>query len=486
MKLAEIMQGVVVKDWQGGRQAEVSALAYESAKVAAGSLFCTWKGKQKDGHTFVPDAMQRGAVAVVVEKKMVDVAGPNIRVENGRRALGRMAANFYGHPCKEVQVIGLTGTNGKTSTAMLIQALFETGGLRCGLLGTVGNDTGKGRVPAKQTTPEALDFQQLLAEMRENGCRVAAVEVSSHALEQGRTEGVDFAGAVFTNLGRDHLDYHGSLEEYEKAKSLLFRGLRAGSFAVINQEDPAGVRMMAHCSPGVRVMTYGVERGDVHTRDLKMGLGGSTFILCTPEGEVPASLPWWGRFNVSNALAAASAGMLGGLSAEVVAGAMGRAPVVPGRMERVPSGSEISVLVDFAHTEEAVRAALETVRPLCRGNLWVVLGAGGDRDKGKRPKMAAVAAAFADEVVLTSDNPRSEDPKAILREMVAGLPTGRAVQVRENRAEAIRAAVLGAQAGDVVLVAGKGHEEFQEIQGEKIPFSDRREIERALTERSRG
>ena len=486
MKLTEIMQGVVVKEWQGGRQAEVSALAYESTAVAAGSLFCTWKGKARDGHSYIPEAMERGAVAIVAEKKMMDLAGPNIRVENGRRALGRMAANFYGHPSKEVQVIGLTGTNGKTSTAMLIQALFEAGGLRCGLLGTVGNDTGKGRVSAKQTTPEALDLQQFLAEMRENGCRAAAVEVSSHALEQGRTEGVDFAGAVFTNLGRDHLDFHPSMKEYEEAKSLLFRGLRAGSFAVINQEDPAGIRMMAQCAPGVRVLTYGVERGDVHTRDLKMGVGGSTFILCTPEGEIPTSLPWWGRFNVLNALAAASAAMLGGLSAEKVASALGRAPVVPGRMERIAGEGEISVLVDFAHTEEAVGAALETVRPLCRGNLWVVLGAGGDRDKGKRPKMAAVAARLADRVILTSDNPRNEDPKIILSEMVAGVPKGRAVEVIEHRAEAIRAAVLGAKAGDVVLVAGKGHEEFQEIRGEKMPFSDRREIERSLTERSRG
>ena len=486
MKLTEIMQGVVVKEWQGGRQAEVSALAYESTAVAAGSLFCTWKGKARDGHSYIPEAMERGAVAIVAEKKMMDLAGPNIRVENGRRALGRMAANFYGHPSKEVQVIGLTGTNGKTSTAMLIQALFEAGGLRCGLLGTVGNDTGKGRVSAKQTTPEALDLQQFLAEMRENGCRAAAVEVSSHALEQGRTEGVDFAGAVFTNLGRDHLDFHPSMKEYEEAKSLLFRGLQAGSFAVINQEDPAGIRMMAQCAPGVRVLTYGVERGDVHTRDLKMGVGGSTFILCTPEGEIPTSLPWWGRFNVLNALAAASAAMLGGLSAEKVASALGRAPVVPGRMERIAGEGEISVLVDFAHTEEAVGAALETVRPLCRGNLWVVLGAGGDRDKGKRPKMAALAARLADRVILTSDNPRNEDPKIILSEMVAGVPKGRAVEVIEHRAEAIRAAVLGAKAGDVVLVAGKGHEEFQEIRGEKMPFSDRREIERSLTERSRG
>ncbi len=486
MKLTEILQGVVVKEWQGGRQAEVSALAYESTAVAAGSLFCTWKGKARDGHSYILDAIERGAVAIVAEKKMMDLAGPNIRVENGRRALGRMAANFYGHPSKEVQVIGLTGTNGKTSTAMLIQALFEAGGLRCGLLGTVGNDTGKGRVSAKQTTPEALDLQQFLAEMRENGCRAAAVEVSSHALEQGRTEGVDFAGAVFTNLGRDHLDFHQIMEEYEKAKSLLFRGLRAGSFAVINHEDPAGIRMMAQCAPGVRVLTYGVERGDVHTRDLKMGVGGSTFILCTPEGEIPTSLPWWGRFNVLNALAAASAAMLGGLSAEKVASALGRAPVVPGRMERIAGEGEISVLVDFAHTEEAVGAALETVRPLCRGNLWVVLGAGGDRDKGKRPKMAAVAARLADRVILTSDNPRNEDPKIILSEMVAGVPKGRAVEVIEHRAEAIRAGVLGAKAGDVVLVAGKGHEEFQEIRGEKMPFSDRREIERSLTERSRG
>jgi len=367
----------------------------------------------------------------------------------------------------------------------LLQSLFEGAGLRCGLLGTIGNDVGKGRQAAKQTTPEALDLQAMLAEMRENGCRAASIEVSSHALDQGRTEGVNFAGGIFTNLGRDHLDYHENLAAYESAKGKLFEGLEAGAFAVIYQEDPVGVRMVARCRPGVRVMTYGVERGDVHTRNLQMGVGGSSFVLCTPEGEVPATLPWLGRFNVANALAAATAAMQGGWSAEKVAAGLSRAPVVPGRMERVPNAGEISVLVDYAHTAEAVGAALSTLRPLTKGALWVVVGAGGDRDKGKRPAMAAAAAEWADRVVLTSDNPRGEDPKTILREMAMGLPAGKPAQILENRSEAIRMAVLSATAGDVVLIAGKGHEEFQEIQGEKIPFSDRREVERALAERSR-
>jgi UDP-N-acetylmuramoyl-L-alanyl-D-glutamate--2,6-diaminopimelate ligase len=397
-----------------------------------------------------------------------------------------MAANFYGNPSKEVRVVGITGTNGKTSTAMLLQSLIEGCGLRCGYLGTVGNDVGKGRVPAKQTTPESLDLQSMLAEMRENGCRAASMEVSSHALEQGRTEGVNFTGAVFTNLGRDHLDYHETMSSYESAKGKLFEGLEEGSFAVIHQEDPAGVRMVARCRPGVRVMTYGVDRGDVHTKNLKMGMGGSSFVLCSPEGEVPATLPWLGRFNVANALAAAAAAMQAGWSAEKVAAGLGRAPVVTGRMEKVAHAGEISVLVDYAHTAEAVSAALSTLKPLTQGSLWVVLGAGGDRDTGKRPAMGAAAAKWADQVVLTSDNPRSEDPKKILQEMVAGLPEGTSAQVVEDRAEAIRIAVRSAAMGDVVLVAGKGHEEFQEIRGEKIPFSDRREVERALAERSRG
>jgi UDP-N-acetylmuramoyl-L-alanyl-D-glutamate--2,6-diaminopimelate ligase len=397
-----------------------------------------------------------------------------------------MAANFYGNPSKEVRVVGITGTNGKTSTAMLLQSLIEGCGLRCGYLGTVGNDVGKGRVPAKQTTPESLDLQSMLAEMRENGCRAASMEVSSHALEQGRTEGVNFTGAVFTNLGRDHLDYHETMSSYESAKGKLFEGLEEGSFAVIHQEDPAGVRMVARCRPGVRVMTYGVDRGDVHTKNLKMGMGGSSFVLCSPEGEVPATLPWLGRFNVANALAAAAAAMQAGWSAEKVAAGLGRAPVVTGRMEKVAHAGEISVLVDYAHTAEAVSAALSTLKPLTQGSLWVVLGAGGDRDTGKRPAMGAAAAKWADQVVLTSDNPRSEDPKKILQEMVAGLPEGTSAQVVEDRAEAIRIAVRSAAVGDVVLVAGKGHEEFQEIRGEKIPFSDRREVERALAERSRG
>ena len=485
MKLTDVMDGVKVRSWEGSPQAEVSSLAYDARRVSPGSVFCTWKGLQQDGHAFVPDALQRGAVAVVAEKRLADLSVPNIRVESGRRALGRMAANFYGHPSRQLQVVGITGTNGKTSTSMLLQSLLEAGGLRCGLLGTVSNDTGHGRAPARHTTPEALDLQQLLAEMRENGCRAASIEVSSHALDQGRTEGVDFSGAVFTNLGRDHLDYHQTMEAYEQAKSLLFRGLRPGAFAVVNLDDPCGVRMAAACAPGVRILRYGLEKGDVRAADLKMGVQGSSFRLVTPEGEFPATLPWLGRFNISNALAASTAALLAGVPAEKIAAALGRAPAVPGRMEAVPGSGEITVLVDYAHTADAIEAALATLRPITRGSLWIVVGAGGDRDKGKRPKMAAAAAKLADRVILTSDNPRGEEPAAILREMAAGLPKGAAVQQMENRAEAIRTAVRSAGSGDVVLVAGKGHEETQEIRGEKFPFSDRREVEKALAERGR-
>ena len=485
MKLTDVMDGVKVRSWEGSPQAEVSSLAYDARRVSPGSVFCTWKGLQQDGHAFVPDALQRGAVAVVAEKRLADLSVPNIRVESGRRALGRMAANFYGHPSRQLQVVGITGTNGKTSTSMLLQSLLEAGGLRCGLLGTVSNDTGHGRAPARHTTPEALDLQQLLAEMRENGCRAASIEVSSHALDQGRTEGVDFSGAVFTNLGRDHLDYHQTLEAYEQAKSLLFRGLRPGAFAVVNLDDPCGVRMAAACAPGVRILRYGLEKGDVRAADLKMGVQGSSFRLVTPDGEFPATLPWLGRFNISNALAASTAALLAGVPAEKIAAALGRAPAVPGRMEAVPGSGEITVLVDYAHTADAIEAALATLRPITRGSLWIVVGAGGDRDKGKRPKMAAAAAKLADRVILTSDNPRGEEPAAILREMAAGLPKGVAFQQMENRAEAIRTAVRSAGSGDVVLVAGKGHEETQEIRGEKFPFSDRREVEKALAERGR-
>jgi len=485
VKLTDVMDGVKVRSWEGSPQAEVSSLAYDARRVSPGSVFCTWKGLQQDGHAFVPDALQRGAVAVVAEKRLADLSVPNIRVESGRRALGRMAANFYGHPSRQLQVVGITGTNGKTSTSMLLQSLLEAGGLRCGLLGTVSNDTGHGRAPARHTTPEALDLQQLLAEMRENGCRAASIEVSSHALDQGRTEGVDFSGAVFTNLGRDHLDYHQTMEAYEQAKSLLFRGLRPGAFAVVNLDDPCGVRMAAACTPGVRILRYGLEKGDVRAADLKMGVQGSSFRLVTPDGEFPATLPWLGRFNVSNALAASTAALLAGVPAEKIAAALGRAPAVPGRMEAVPGAGEITVLVDYAHTADAIEAALATLRPITRGSLWIVVGAGGDRDKGKRPKMAAAAARLADRVILTSDNPRGEEPAAILREMAAGLPKGAAVQQMENRAEAIRTAVRSAGSGDVVLVAGKGHEETQEIRGEKFPFSDRREVEKALAERGR-
>lgn len=481
MMLAEVMDGVVWEAWEGPRTAEIRGLAYHADAVREGDVFCTWRGTARDGHLHVPDALARGARALVVEQPVAASGLPVVRVASGRRALARMAANFHGHPARSLAMAGVTGTNGKTSTVFLLHHLLESAGISCGLIGTIRNQSGKRVLPSSRTTPESLDLQALLAGMRDDGCRAVAMEVSSHALDQGRVDGIPYQVAVFTNLTRDHLDYHGTMERYFEAKARLFTELAPGAIAVINGDDPWGRQLMGRLPTGVRLHTYALgSAAPVRAEQLVLSAEGTSFTWQRPGGAYPVRLPWIGAFNVANALAAAEAACALGLEPGDVAAALASAPPVPGRMEKVSWDGPFTVLVDYAHTDDALRHVLSTLRPLTRGRLRVLVGCGGDRDRSKRPLMAQAAVEGADDCIFTSDNPRSEDPLAILDEMKAGLADASSVRIIPDRAEAIAAIVGSARPGDVVLLAGKGHEETQEIRGVHHPFSDREHARQAL------
>jgi UDP-N-acetylmuramoyl-L-alanyl-D-glutamate--2,6-diaminopimelate ligase len=473
MTLGAVMKGVPVERWLGPGDVRVESLSYHSGRVRPGALFFAWQGAKSDGHAHVPAALAGGARAVVLERELEGLACPQVVVRSARRALSRAAANFYGHPGRQLAVVGITGTNGKTSTAFLVRHLLDRCGWKCGLTGTVHHDVGTGPVPSERTTPEGLEIQHYLADMVRNGCRAAAMEVSSHALEQGRVEGLPFRVAVFTNLTQDHLDYHGTMEAYFEAKSRLFLSLEPGSVAVLPEEDEWGVRLRGLIPDGVTVWTYGYGPGaSLRATAAEFRETGTTFELETGGECCPARVPWIGAFNLSNVLAALTVGRALGVETAGLVRALAEAPSVPGRMERVPGSGPFTVLVDYAHTDDAVRKVLNVLRPLTRGRLAVVIGCGGDRDAGKRPLMARAACETADRVYFTSDNPRSEDPRAILDAMVAGVPERKNFCVEPDRRAAIRRALAEAGPGDVVVLAGKGHEAFQEVGGMRHPFSD--------------
>lgn len=475
MKLREMFRGLEVTGWTGPEDCEVRGLAYRAEDVVPGDAFCTWRGLKSDGHRFVPRALAKGASALVVEDAVaVDRPVPVVRVPSGRRALAGLSSCLFGHPAKSLRIAGITGTNGKTSTAYLLHHLLDASGISSGLIGTISYRSGHREIPAPRTTPECLDLHHLFAEMRDDGCRAAVMEVSSHALEQERVAGLEFEAALFTNLTQDHLDYHGTMEKYFKAKALLFTGLRPGAHAIINQDDGAGVRLSGMLPMGVHLYGYSLG-GSANYRAEKVELGaeGTQFQWVTPVGRFAVSSPWVGAFNVANTLAAVTAACAMGLSAEKVAGLLRTAPPVPGRMERVAGSESFTVLVDYAHTDDALRHVLSTLRPLCKGRLMVLAGCGGDRDRAKRPLMAKAAVDHADHAVFTSDNPRSEDPLAILHQMEAGASGGSTFETIPDRAEAIAHIIGKAQAGDIIVLAGKGHENTQEVQGVLKPFSDR-------------
>jgi UDP-N-acetylmuramoyl-L-alanyl-D-glutamate--2,6-diaminopimelate ligase len=470
-----------------------TGVEYDSRKTKSGSVFVALPGQKADGAAFASQAVASGAVAIVSERQRPEsVSAPWVVVGNARLALAHLAAEFFGHPSRRMKVVGITGTNGKTTTSYLLQAIFEAAGTACGLMGTVTYRIGERQIAATRTTPEAPDVQLLMRQMLDAGCKACVMEVSSHALAMHRVDGIHFAAAVFTNLTRDHLDFHQDMESYFAAKRRLFEILPADAPGVINVDDPRGASLIDAVR---RPVTYGINRdADVMPGPLSFGLGGLTFDVRMPHGIAHVESKLVGKPNVYNILAAAATAAALDVGTEAIEEGFRGLAGVPGRFELVSSsGDDITVVVDYAHTDDALRNLLETARPLASQRLITVFGAGGDRDRTKRPLMGMVAARLSDIVVITSDNPRTEDPLRIIEEVKLGaepeMRQGNAeVVAMPDRREAILHSIDRASIGDVVLIAGKGHEKYQEIGGRVTPFDDvavAREALEARREKSR-
>ncbi len=442
---------------------EVTALAYDNRLVEPGTLFFCVPGFTRDGHDFAPDAVARGAAALVVDRPL-GLGVPEVRVDDVRAAMAPAAAAINGDPTAALRAVGITGTNGKTTTAFLVRGLLEAAGRRTGLVGTVNAVVGGAERAMVRTTPEAIDLQRMFAEMRDAGDAAVVMEVSSHALALHRADAIHWAVAIFTNLTQDHLDFHPTMEDYFLAKRRLFEA--GPEVAVINVDDPYGIRL-AHDFPDAIRVGIDSPHAQVRARGIESDASGSRF---TVDGvELQSPLP--GRFNVLNVLGAVAAVRALGVDDATIADGLAHAMRVPGRFEPVDEGQPFAVLVDYAHTPDSLDNALRAARPLATGRVIVVFGAGGDRDRAKRPLMGAVACDQADVVIVTSDNPRSEDPRAIVAEILVGCGAG--VEVELDRRAAIEQAIGTAEPGDVVVVAGKGHEQGQEFaDGHKVPFDD--------------
>jgi UDP-N-acetylmuramoyl-L-alanyl-D-glutamate--2,6-diaminopimelate ligase len=467
---------------------DVRGLAYDSRQVKPGDVFIALKGLKAAGTDFAADAIRRGAVAVVADRpSSATTPVPWVIVPDARVAMATLAADFYGHPSRAMQVIGITGTNGKTTTAYLLRAVFEAAGKKCGLLGTVSYSLGDREMPAARTTPEAPDVQRMFRQMVDAGCRACVMEVSSHALALCRVDGTAFAAAVFTNLTRDHLDYHGDMESYFAAKRRLFDMLPDGAPAVLNLDDPRGDSLRkAVLAP----VTYAINKpADINPGPLTLTFEGLEFDARTPKGDVHVKSTLVGRPNVSNILAAVAVATALEVPIAAIENGLASLRGVPGRFEVVSSADDdVTVVIDYAHTDDALKNLLETARPLARRRVITVFGCGGDRDRTKRPLMGAVAAKLSDVVVLTSDNPRTEDPTRIVEEIKRGIPAasnrGAATFTIIDRKEAIQFAIKKAEPGDLVLLAGKGHEQSQTSGSHERPF-DEAAIARAALEQRR-
>ena len=494
MKLADLLQDTRVKSVRGPVDRPIHALRYDSRRVEADDVFFAWRGAKTDGHRFIADVCGRGAAAVVLEDARFDGPGPTfIEVEDARRAMATMSASFYGRPDRALHMVGVTGTNGKTTTAFILKHLLAEPGAPVGLIGTVRYEIGERVLPASRTTPESLDLHHLLAQMKAAGCRSVVMEVSSHALEQGRVTPIDFQVGIFTNLTQDHLDYHGTMEKYFAAKQLLFTNLDRGENpggAVINLDDPHGAKLIEALSPSVRTITYsvrGTKGAELSAHDLRVDASGTHGTLQIGAQSFAFELPLIGSFNVANALAAFGGALALGMEPAAIIERLRDTPQVPGRLEKFTSKDGVLAVVDYAHTDDAVRKALTVLRGITRGRLLAVLGCGGNRDAAKRPLMARAAVEAADLAIFTADNPRNEEIEAILAQMTAGVTeprwTGK-FQTEPDRRQAIAHALALAKPGDVVCVAGKGHETTQEIAGQFHPFDDRIVVQEFLQRRA--
>lgn len=481
---------------RGSLAAAIADLTDDSRQVTPGCLFIARRGTKTDGSSFINDALAKGAAAIISPTAPPPDLPPNVAwaraVSLDQALVSRLAERFFGHPSRRLKLVGITGTKGKTTTAFLVQHALALAGYPCGMIGTIWIDDGAARTPAQLTTPGPADFSRSLAAMLKNGCAAAVCEISSHALHQGRTAALDIDAAVFTNLTGDHLDYHQTMQAYADAKAILFSSLKDDAWAVANADDPWAARILGSRPQRLpqRTLMCSVKSSvpdGASATILDLTASHSRARFAGPWGRFEARLPLVGRHNVYNALlAVAAVWSVTRASADLLQRALDTAPAVPGRLEPVvlkDAPNLPTVLVDYAHTHDALENVLSALRPFTRGKLITVFGCGGDRDRTKRPKMAAVACRLADRVVVTSDNPRTEDPAAIIRQIMAGVPQGKDVTVEPDRAAAIAAAIAAAAADDVVLIAGKGHEDYQIIGTTKRHFDDREQAAQALRQR---
>lgn len=482
VRLHELLGGVDVLGSVVDQGVQITSITHDSRRATRGSCFACIRGAMTDGHEHAPEAVAAGAEALLVEREL-DLPVAQVKVRNVREALGPVAANFYGHPSRRVHCLGVTGTNGKTTTTYLLEAIVRAADLRVGVIGTVGARIDGQAIPLARTTPEADDLQGLLGHMRDEGLSYAAIEVSSHALDQHRVDGTWFVAACFTNLTQDHLDYHGTMERYFEAKATLFHPGRTAT-AAVNVDDRSGREIERRAvRSGLPVVTFGLsderrsQTVDVHAEHIELGSGGSRFTLVhrATGAHAPVASRLLGRVNVANAVAAAATALAAGFPLRTVVEGLESPITIPGRLEPVDAGQLFTVLVDYAHTPDGLERLLEVARPLADGGrVLLVFGCGGDRDRAKRPAMGKAAVDGADFVVLTSDNPRSEDPRAIAAAVEEGMRSGPiAYEVELDRRRAIAMALHAAQPGDLVLVAGKGHETGQVTGDRTIPFDDR-------------
>ena len=475
MDLEALIRALAPSEVTGARSVAIGDLAYDTRKVSQGALFFCVPGERVDGHDLAWEAIERGAAALVVERRL-DVGVPQLVVENVRAAMAVAADAFFGEPTKELEIAGVTGTNGKTTTAFLLHSMLAVAGRNPGLVGTVRWIVGGEKRPAPFTTPEAIELQRLFREMVDAGDRSAAVEASSHGAAFRRLDRVRFDALVFTNLTQDHLDLHGTLEEYYRAKRRLFVGPQPPP-AAVNVGDGWGKRLAAELAETHRapLVTFGLaEEAELRPEGLELGASGSRFRA----GGIEIETPLRGSFNVENVLGAVAAGVLLDLDEESIKDGIARVHEIPGRFEAIDAGQPFAVVVDYAHTPDSLETVLRAARGLGDGRVIVVFGVGGDRDRGKRPLMGKIAAEHADIAIVTSDNPRSEDPLAIIRDVLQG--SGVDVEIDPDRRSAIQRAVALAEAGDVLVIAGKGHEQGQEISGSVHPFDDRAVVREAL------
>ncbi|MBM4138855.1 MAG: UDP-N-acetylmuramoyl-L-alanyl-D-glutamate--2,6-diaminopimelate ligase [Nitrospira sp.] len=492
--MLQALQGqVAIIEGAGDHTISVYAVTDDSRSIQPGSVFIAVQGERVDGHRFIPAAVQAGMAGLVSQQPVEKLSVPFVRVVDSRKALGLLGSRFYGEPSSQMRMIGVTGTNGKTTTTYVCKALLEALGQRVGLIGTIGYQISEKTIPASHTTPGALELQQLLTQMVADNCTVVVMEVSSHALAQERVAGCEYDVAVFSNLTQDHLDFHKTMDEYFQAKLRLFTGLsqtrKSNKRAILNVDDPMGQRIKELCP--APVWTYALKtQADLRAEHVRLSLGGTTFTAATPAGSFPVESHLVGEHNVYNLLSAIGVALHEGATPDQVRAAVGQVNNVPGRFERVMAGQPFTVVVDYAHTEDALVRLLTAAKVLKTGRLITVFGCGGDRDRGKRPQMGKAAVRYSDVVVLTSDNPRTEDPLSILQEVETGVAEALKehphVEYRKvtDRREAIQAAVEEARAGDMVLIAGKGHEDYQIIGTQKIHWDDR-EVAREAIERCR-